>query len=177
MQTNYLMPTILSPTRVATKEQNGQTITTETLIDNIFINYNMQYQSGLIETSITDHYSIFIIIPDIEKAAQADPITKHYRPVNNISQRKFNHLLNQSNISELLLYNHAESACSKFLDTFDTSYDIAFPIKTKNISHKDVQSPWVNETLIKRIKIRDKLCKLAKKIELMIRYFQILEIC
>ena len=26
-----------------------------------------------------------------------------------------------------------------------------------------MQSPWVNETLIKRIKIRDKLCKLAKK--------------
>ena len=39
----------------------------ETLIDNIIINYNMKYQSGIIETSITDHYSIYIIIPEIKK--------------------------------------------------------------------------------------------------------------
>ena len=163
LQSNYLMPTILSPTRVATKVQNGHSVTTETLIDNIFINYNMQYQSGIIETSITDHYSIFIAIPEIIKSTQAESITKHYRVKNNISQRKFNHLLTQSNISEILTYDNAKFACSKFFDTFENSYNTAFPIKTKNINHKDVQSPWVNEILINRIKIRNKLSKLAKK--------------
>ena len=55
LQSNYLMPTILSSTRVATKIINNQEVTSETLIDNIMINYNMEYQSGIIETSITDH--------------------------------------------------------------------------------------------------------------------------
>ena len=62
------MPTILSATRVATKVLNNQTVTSETLIDNIIINYDMVYQSGIIETSITDHYSIYIIIPEIKKS-------------------------------------------------------------------------------------------------------------
>ena len=58
LQSNYLMPTIFSSTRVATKVINNHEVTSETLIDNIMINYNMEYQSGIIETSITDHYSI-----------------------------------------------------------------------------------------------------------------------
>ena len=53
LQSNYLMPTIFSPTRVASRIVNEQVITSETLIDNIFINHNIQYQSGIIETSIT----------------------------------------------------------------------------------------------------------------------------
>ena len=69
LQSNYLMPTILSATRVATKIINNQEVTSETLIDNIMINYNMEYQSGIIETSITDHYSIYIIIPEIKKSS------------------------------------------------------------------------------------------------------------
>ena len=74
LQTNYLMPTILSATRVATKVINNQTVTSETLIDNIIINYDMEYQSGIIETSITDHYSIYIIIPEIKKKLTVNPI-------------------------------------------------------------------------------------------------------
>ena len=50
MQSNYLMPTILSATRVASFNHNGEDIITESLIDNIFINHNMKCSSGLIET-------------------------------------------------------------------------------------------------------------------------------
>ena len=39
LQSNYLIPTILAPTRIATKTlQNGLQFTTKTLIDNIIIN-------------------------------------------------------------------------------------------------------------------------------------------
>ena len=62
MQSNYLIPTILSATRVANTNQNGQEIISESLIDNIFINNNMKCSSGIIETSITDHYSVYITI-------------------------------------------------------------------------------------------------------------------
>ena len=74
LQSNYLMPTIFSDTRVANKVINNQEVTTKTLIDNIMINYDMEYQSGLIDTSITDHYSIYIIIPEIKNKSSASQI-------------------------------------------------------------------------------------------------------
>ena len=77
MQSNYLIPTILSPTRVATIIQNEQEVVTESLIDNIFINHNMKCLSGIIETSITDHYSVYISIPEIE-SPNNNPTTIQY---------------------------------------------------------------------------------------------------
>ena len=65
LQSNYLVPTILAPTRVATKTlQNGLQVTTETLIDNIIIKPNTNHHSGLIESTITDHYPVYISIPE-----------------------------------------------------------------------------------------------------------------
>ena len=37
LQSNYLVPTILEPTRVASVNRNGETIVSETLIDNILL--------------------------------------------------------------------------------------------------------------------------------------------
>ena len=63
LQSNYLIPTIFAQTRVATKTlQNGQTITSESLIDNILKNANLSYTSGLIDTNISDHFPIYISI-------------------------------------------------------------------------------------------------------------------
>ena len=157
------MPTIFSPTRVASRILNGQVTTSETLIDNIFINHNIQCQSGIIETSITDHYSIYITIPEMRITANMEPITKQYRVINNLSQRKFNQLLVQSGILEVLHINNGSMAFTHFLNIFQNSYNEAFPLKTKIVTQKDEQKPWVNEILINRMKIRDKLNKLANK--------------
>ena len=46
LQSNYLVPTILEPTRVAEVSRNGESIVTETLIDNIFINRSTDFKSG-----------------------------------------------------------------------------------------------------------------------------------
>ena len=59
--------TILSATRVASKISNNCEVISHSLIDNIIINYDMKYQSGIIETSITDHYSIYLIVPEKKK--------------------------------------------------------------------------------------------------------------
>ena len=85
MQSNYLLPTILSPTRVATIIQNEQEIVTETLIDNIFINNNMKCLTGIIETSITDHYSVYIKIPEIN-STNNNSTSIQYRSINYKSQ-------------------------------------------------------------------------------------------
>ena len=68
LQSNYLLPTIQAATRVATTTlRNGNKKTSKTLIDNILIKANIRHNSGLIESSISDHYPIFISIPEIIK--------------------------------------------------------------------------------------------------------------
>ena len=62
MQSNSLYPTIIEPTRVANINRNGQNLTTETLLDNIFVDNNTNYKSGMILSSISDHFPIFISI-------------------------------------------------------------------------------------------------------------------
>ena len=62
LQSNYLVPTILSPTGIATKTlHTGEQVTTKTLIDNIIIKPNTTHLSGLIESCITDHYPVYIL--------------------------------------------------------------------------------------------------------------------
>merc|ERR1712055_625325 len=90
------MGTILSPTRMATQMLNDHEVTT-----NILINPNIQYQSGIIETSITDHYSIYIVVTDINKPNTV-PNTIQFRLNNYKCQRKFNFHLIHYGIENIL---------------------------------------------------------------------------
>ena len=59
LQSNYLVPTITEPTRISTsRHANGELITTKSLIDNIFINANIDSISGTIKSNITQLPSV-----------------------------------------------------------------------------------------------------------------------
>ena len=170
LQSNYLIPTILSATRVEIKIKNNQEVLSATLIDNILINYDMKYQSGIIETSITDHYSIYIIIPEIKKIINESNKVQ-YRLNNYKCQRKFNFYLNHYEITQVLDNQIAESAYEQFYKIFQDSYNKSFPIKTKTVTLKDLQKPWVTETHLSQINKRDNLKKLFKKKKINKRVF------
>ena len=82
---------------------------------------------------------------------------------NHHHQRKFNSLLNHHGITDVLDNHTAETAFDQFDNLFSDSYNKAFPIKTKTITEKDIRKPWVTQTLINKIKEREKLHKLASK--------------
>ena len=69
----------------------------------------MKYQSGIIETSITDHYSIYLIVPEFKKTIN-EPNTFQYRLNNYNCQRKFNFYLKHFGINDVLNNQIAESA-------------------------------------------------------------------
>ena len=163
LQSNYLMPTIFSATRVEFKELENKVTSTETLIDNIFINNNIGYQSGIIETDISDHYSTFIIVPNITLDSQTEPDKLSNRLINQFHKRKFNNDLSKSDIMQVLNNYDAKSACEQFITNFDREYNQSFPITSKIPSFKDILKPWIDDTAIKRIKIRSNLKKLARK--------------
>ena len=166
LQSNYLLPTIHAATRIATKSLiNGEKKTSATLIDNIIIKANLRHHSGLIESSISDHYPIFITIPEIVKDDNEKdiPQTVQYRLINNHTLRKFLYALSQSNIQSILRYDSAQSAFTNFNLMFNELYEKHFPIKTKILSKKDIEKPWINEVLVKQLKIKDRLGKLASR--------------
>ena len=122
----------------------------------------MQYQSGIIETSIIDHYSVYIIVSEINTVNTVSN-TIQFRLKNYKCQRKFNFYLNHYGIMDILNNHNAESAYEQFNDIFQNSYVKSFPIKSKTIKEKDIQKPWVTDTFITKIKKRDSLHKLASK--------------
>ena len=130
------MPIITRATRVSTKLKNdGTTITSKTLIDNILIKANTNYISGVINTRISDHYSIFTSIPLISKETIQNTQIK-YRLINDYNQRKFNCQLLQSDMSNILNETNSQLAFSTFYKTFKCLYDNCFNIKTKNLDKK-----------------------------------------
>ena len=162
LQSNYLIPTIFAPTRVATKTlQNGQTITSETLIDNILIKANLSCTSGLIDTNISDHFPIHISIPEITLANTNTPKVIQYRLVDENRKRKFRDALSRQ--QNYMNNSEAKQVFSGFGETFDDLYNKYFPITSKTLTHKEEKKTWINDDLISKIKIRDKLHKLSAK--------------
>ena len=161
---NNLFPTILEPTRIATVQRNGEYVTTESLIDNIFINTQLEFKSGLIDSTISDHFSIFISLQlntslQVEEQLQ----TINYRTFDDFSIKKFNFALSISLPTLLDSNSEPPILFTRFFSLFNDLYDKHFPVKTKLISKKSKSKPWVNQTLINRMKIRDRLCKLSSK--------------
>ena len=89
MQANSLFPTILEATRVASISRNGIIHITRTLIDNIFINDKLNHKSGLIYSSITDHYPIFLSICNESLDFQDNSKLIHYRLIDDVRTRNF----------------------------------------------------------------------------------------
>ena len=162
LQTNNLFPAILEPTRVACIQRNGENVTTESLIDNIFINTQLQFQSGLIYSTISDHYPIFISVKNLPVNI-TDTHEVKYRLIDETMIRKFKFAINNALQNIITSIPDAKDAFDKFFDTLNLLYNRFFPIKTKIISNKSIRKPWVNEILIRRIEIRERMGKLARR--------------
>ena len=138
---NNLFPTILEPTRVATVNRDGNQITTESLIDNIFVNPRLDFKSGLIYSSITDHYPVFISIHQItDQQAEKNNIIE-YRIIDDFSVRKFKSALSISLVTIINDSSDPREAFTKFYLLFDELYNKYFPIKTKLLSKKAQLKP------------------------------------
>ena len=164
LQSNYLIPSIIEPTRVSTATQtNGEIITTESLIDNIFISANIKNISGTIKNKITDHFPIFVNLPEFLKIEGIPDQFIKYRDIEISNMRRFDLALKSSGVCNIVDNFQVDESYSTFNNVFETLYDQHFPIKTKVTNQKDIKKPWVSDELKKCIKIRDKLGKLVNK--------------
>ena len=164
MQSNSLFPTILEPTRVATVTKEGQSVVTESLIDNFFVNESLTYNSGLIYSEISDHYPIFISIPCNSNTVHTEVLESKYRLIDDFRIRKFKSAISNNSVIQAIMHNKsAEVAFSSFFNTFNQLYDKYFPIVTKKVTKKNILKPWITSKMIENIKRKHNLAGLAKK--------------
>ena len=154
MYSNSLLPMILKPTR--------ETVTTATLIDNIFTNkYNINDNilQGIFATDISDHYMIFHIS---EKCSPGIEEYQLIRLVNETRMTKYKERILDTDWSVLDIYDTCESYFSSFMNIFKSIYNESFPvIKTKRKYRNRL--PWLTAGLKESIKRKNKLYRISIK--------------
>ena len=128
MITHNLFPTILQPTREATVLRNGQYISTSTLIDNIFINTQQSYKSGLIYSGISDHYPVLISLATTNAIQENEPNTGtiKYRIIDESSIKLFKLEIKNTLLNIILQMTDAPAAFSEFYKRFNELYEKYF---------------------------------------------------
>ena len=110
------------------------------LIDHIWLNDLSYYNSGILKTGITDHYTLLVQIPFIPNSP-----SKLYE----IKFRDFNS--NNHNIFKERLINFdwntirsddTNQFTSNFLDNLNKIFQDSFPLRTKQVSSKYFKNPW-----------------------------------
>ena len=119
----------------------------------------------MILSSISYHFPIFISIETENNISSQEPQEIQYIIIDNNCILQFKADLRNSIIN---LYTNpsitsANDAFTIFFNIFNELYNKNFPIVTKITSKKSLLKPWVTESLVKRIKIRERLGRLARR--------------
>lgn len=145
-----LIPTITKPTRV--------TLTSATIIDNIITNnfHNNEYQTGVIETDVSDHFPTFLLSDEsLPDKLSAPTIFK--REINECSIEKFRQSLLEANWELVSETENLNGAYDVFLRMFINLYEKSFPKKKVSIKTSTLENPWITKGLIKSSKKKQRL--------------------
>ena len=155
MSTLSLIPVITKPTRIT----NSPEAASASLIDNIFTTAPYNFQSGIIISDISDHFPIFYIRKKIagDKFPNNTPQSTviKYRNFNDQSLDALRHDLSNQNFQSVVQNSNPDDAIKEFSDILYTSYNNCCPIKTKTLSRKAQQKPWITNTIFSNMKKRD----------------------
>ncbi|XP_065652891.1 uncharacterized protein LOC136080205 [Hydra vulgaris] len=146
--------------------------TSATAIDNIFINNLLEtsYEAGIFKKDISDHFPIYITIKNIKVIPNDQPKILHINK-RNLSTHSKNNLTNKlylENWSDVYKSQNANEACNLFLDKFQEIFNETCPNEVLKIKTKTLDNPWMDKTLIKCSRTKQKLkqftnCKLGTK--------------
>lgn len=139
------------PTRV--------TSTSETLLDVCFTNFKIdQSDAGVLISDISDHMPFFLFfspyITQHNKHTDNAPVLRRILSAEKIDF--FKHLVEEASWDPVMQTNDPTLSYDTFLKLFKELYDSAFPLEQLK-KHKKSRKPWIDASLLKRIKGRDKL--------------------
>ena len=147
---------ITKPTRV--------TDSTASLLDNIFVRDPINFISGIIENTITDHYPVFYIKKDLfPNNNKNSSITVRFRIINENTIAKFESSLLSCDFGDVLRGGCIDSSIRYLMDKLYLCYDSSCPIKAKTLSPKCLNCPWITVEIKEQIKMREAYSKLCRE--------------
>nr|XP_053634311.1 uncharacterized protein LOC128689840 [Cherax quadricarinatus] len=147
MSNCLLIPAIFKPTRI--------TETSISLIDHIWINTISPLKSGIVTDNTTDHYPTFLVT-NLGKLPQ--DITKvTFRLHNETAVNNFIAAMNNIDWqNELETYTNMNECVNNFLKKAQSLFNKHCPQKTKQITAKRLNNPWLTPSILKSIHTKHK---------------------
>ena len=134
------------------------------LIDNIFVNEPTNYTSGLILSSISDHYPVFVVFHDFfsQLDNNANCKTISFRVLDDINIRKLYDSIESLDFTDVISVDDVSVGMAMLDSIVMGYYNECCPVKTKTISYKDSLKPWIDQVVKGEIRKRDAYLRLLR---------------
>lgn len=132
--------------------------TSHTCIDHIFFKSNFPVSSMVYQTSITDHYAVILNL----KTGNVDPVEPDTDSYMRTDAVKLNESLSNETWQIVQQAHCPDIAATAFLSIFAQHVAQASSIHPKS-NRKNNIKPWITRTMLKEMRIRDKLNLRAKR--------------
>ena len=132
-------------------------------LDHISINKFVPYNAPIYFADISDHCGSAICCKLEDNPTPIN--TKHkvsFRLSNDQNIANFGALISQTNWDFLLNYNDVNEQFQAFQDYINSTYRNCFPLKTKFISDKRKNKPWITDSTMAKIKLKSNYYKQFK---------------
>ena len=118
------------------------------LLDHIYTNFNSDFISGIEHDSISDHLSVFINFKFQTKFYKYHKF--NFRSLTQTNKQDFS---NKISTIEWDVFLSEDDVNNKFDIFFELNeiYNESFPIITKTVSEKRLNTPWINQEVINAI--------------------------
>ena len=146
MQSKYFFPTINKATRFESS----------TCLDHIWMNSTIHVNSGVIYYDQTDHCPTFMNFTPPNSVKVNEYISYSFRPYSESNKEKLIEQLTniEENWLDILPSNNVDNMLKKFSSFLDELYCQCFPKKTKQLTYKRLNNPWLTSHLFKKIKLK-----------------------
>ena len=120
------------------------------LLDHIWYNSLSTFNCGIVMIDITDHLPTYVTLPNLSTTNIQSKVKVTFRQSNEYCKLKFRADLD--NFDWNLIKNENVNIYTKnFTSKLNELYQKSFPIKTKFISRRHAETPWMNADLKKLI--------------------------
>ena len=152
-------PAITKPTRFTFSDQ----VTGSTTLDHIFINRILTFSSAIFSFDLSDHCGTAISLPLYDSSVyQTKLFKKSFRPYSENNFTKLAQKLFETNWGLLLNSEDVNSQFEDFVNYVNRIYCENFPIKSKFISVKRKNKPWITDSTLKLIRLKSVFYNMLK---------------
>ena len=156
MRSFHFHPLITKPTRI---NHDGKL----SVLDHIWTNTNLSLSSGIFAADITDHFPVFSIL-NKQPNSSSELIKIKFRDMSERNISNFNNAIKNTELDNATNETpDINKRTSDFLNKLNTIYERCIPLKTKVISQKRLNSPWLTKGLLKSIDNKHQLFRRQKR--------------